>query len=102
MILAGSGVCVGQHADQLTLAEFVAVKTRDLLFNIDVDVEARNTVVVEAKKLANCIVEDDGISDGEAPTMQFEDVGGACHEEEEDASGDEGGSRGIVADKIYD
>ena len=42
------------HDDQLYLSEFVAFKARELLFNIDLDVEARNTVVVQAAKLQSC------------------------------------------------
>ena len=45
------------HADQLFLSEFSAVHLRQILFHIDMDVEARNTVVVKAQQLQNCVVE---------------------------------------------
>ncbi len=46
------------HDDQLYLSEFVAFKAKELLFNIDLDVEARNAVVVQAAKLQNCSSEE--------------------------------------------
>jgi hypothetical protein len=95
-------VCTGNHTDQLSLAEFAALEIREVLFNIDMDVDARNTVVVQAKKLANCVVEDDEQLEGDAPTVEFEDVGGAWHEAEDNSEDEGGNGRGVVADKIYD
>ena len=51
------GLRTGHHDDQLYLSEFVAHKARQWLFNVDMDVEARNTVVVQATKLQNCTLE---------------------------------------------
>ncbi len=90
LILECMDICTGRHPDQLTLAEYVALRARDVLFHIDMDVDARNTVVVQAKSWANCAVEDEEELEDDAPKMEFEDVGGAWHEEEEkeDGSGD--------------
>ena len=44
-ILLFLGLELGYHPDQLHLAEFAAVKAREKLFHIDLDIDARNTVV---------------------------------------------------------
>ena len=99
-ILEFAAVPTGQHPDQLTLAEFAALQARQTLFHIDMDVDARNTVVVQAKSLANCVVEDDKEPQDEGPKIEFEDVGGAWHDDEQE-SGDEAEARhGILAEKI--
>ena len=96
-------VCTGQHPDQLSLAEFVALKARDVLFHIDMDVGARNTVVVDANKWANCVVEDEEEPEGEAPKIEFEDVGGAWNDEVDVIGEDEVlCKRCLAGDKIYD
>ena len=51
-------LCIGQHLHQLTLAEFEAVGAHKILIKIDMETEDNNTVVIEAKKLANSTVEE--------------------------------------------
>ena len=38
----------GRHEDQLYLSEYVSHKLQQRIFNIELDVEAKNTIVVEA------------------------------------------------------
>ena len=75
--------CTPCHGDQLYLAEFVAVKARQRLFHIDLDVEARNSVVVQAAKLQNCSFEEAADLQDDRPRFEFEDVGGACGDDVE-------------------
>ena len=101
LVLECACISTGQHPRQLYLAEYVALKARDVLFHIDMDIDARNTVVLQAKKLANCIVKDVEESEGECSQMEFEDVGGAWHDDDE--QDDDGGLEirgGTIAEKI--
>ena len=96
-------LCTGQHLHQLTLAEFVAVGAHQILSNIDMHSEAKNTVVVEAKKLANCTVEDDAdeLVDDDGPKLQFEDVGGQWDEDADGRLEEKEVSIGVQSEKIY-
>lgn len=78
--------CIGQHLRQLTLLGFVVVGAHQFFINRDMNTEAKNIVVIEAKKFANCTVEDDAneLADDDGPELQFEDVGGQW---DEDADG---------------
>ena len=49
-----------RHEDQLYLSECVAHKARQLVQNINLGVEARNTVAVQAAKLKDCTFEGGG------------------------------------------
>jgi hypothetical protein len=102
LVLEWLDIHTGRHRDQLFLAEYVALKARNVLFHIDLDADARNTVVVQAKKLAGCIVEDDEEPQGEIPKMELEDVGGAWGEEDELSDNEREQRRGSIAEKIYD
>ena len=67
------------HEDQLTLSEYVAVKTREVLLHIDMDVEARNTAIAKAKAHGEAqVVEDEGeVEKADTPVqLEFENVGG--------------------------
>ena len=103
LVLECAGISTGRHPHQLYLAEYVALKARDVLFHFDMVIDARNTVVLQAKKLANCIVEDVEESEGECSQMEFEDVGGAWHDDgEQDADGGLEIREGTIAEKISD
>ena len=93
----------GRHPDQMFLAEFAAVKAREILFNVDMDVEARNTVVVHATRMANCVVGNDSEPEDDAQKMELEDVGGSWCDDADNETGDDGQNHTIAAaDKIYD
>ena len=49
---------------------------RQRLFDIDLDVEARNSVVVQAANLQNCSFENAADLQDDRPRFEFEDVGG--------------------------
>ncbi len=83
-VLEYLGVSIGHHRDQLYLSEYVAYKARQRIFNIELDVEAKNTIVAEAIKLKNCIVEDPDVLDEGKIQMQFEDVGGNGEPQDDD------------------
>jgi hypothetical protein len=94
---------VGYHPHQLFLGEFVGVLTREVLFHMDLDIQARNTAVMKAKSLAGCTVEETGECEEAPPPMEFEDVGGHIQEElsdEEDATVLL--PKGIVVDRLTD
>ena len=97
-------LCTGQHLDQLTLAEFVSVGAHQILTNIDMETEAKNTVVIEAKKMANCTVEedDDELAEDDAPKVQFEDVGGQWDEDADGRLEEKEASMGLQSERIYD
>ena len=54
------------------------MKACERLFNIDLDMEARNAVVARASKLKNCSFEEATDLQDDRPCFEFEDVGGAC------------------------
>ena len=97
-------LCTGQHLDQLTLAEFVSVGAHQLPTNIDMGTDAKNTVVIEAKKMANCTVEedDDELAEDDAPKVQFEDVGGQWDEDADGRLEEKEASMGLQSERIYD
>ena len=74
-ILLFLGLELGYHLDQLHLAEFAAVKAREKLFHIDLDIDARNTVVHKAKHMSRCTVEEEAEPAPKRARMEFEDVG---------------------------
>ena len=75
-ILLFLGLEFGYHPDQLHLAEFAAVKAREKLFHIDLDIDARNTVVHKAQQMSRCTVEEEPEPAPQRIRMEFEDVGG--------------------------
>ena len=84
-VLLFAGAELGHHHDQMHLAEFAAFKAREKFFHIDLDLDARNTVVQKAQKLAQCTLEEQ--EEEAAPKrvrLEFEDVGGQHVEEEQD------------------
>jgi len=70
------GLELGYHPDQLHLAEFAAVKAREKLFHIDLDIDARNTVVHKAQQMSRCTAEEEAEPTPKRARMEFEDVGG--------------------------
>ena len=70
------GLDLGYHLDQLHLAEFAAVKAREKLYHIDLDIDARNTIIQKAQNLARCAVEDEQELAPARKQLEFEDVGG--------------------------
>ena len=58
------------------MAEFAAVKAREKLFHIDLDIDARNTVVRKAQEMSRCTLEEEPESVPKPVRMEFEDVGG--------------------------
>ena len=106
------GVPSGHHPHQLHLAEFCACKSADVIMNIDLGVESRNTAKQTAEKRARLHLQaDDDGGDGEPAVqprafLEFEDVGGqvvdddgqAADEEEQEADR----SRFLVMDKVQD
>ena len=46
------------------------------MFHIDLDIDARNTVVQKVKQMSGCTVEDEAESTPKRVRMEFEDVGG--------------------------
>ena len=62
LVLETWGVPTVHHTDQLHLAEFCAIKIADLVMNIDLVVEARNTAAQAASKhkALHLDVDDDG------------------------------------------
>ena len=72
--------------------------------NIDMETEAKNTVVIEAKKMANCTVEedDDEVAEDDAPKVQFEDVGGQWDEDADGRLEEKEASMGLQSERIYD
>ena len=74
------------HLDQAHLAEWQAHSAREILFNLDMSVEARNLAKKQALKHKNLLVEED--EDDFATTrakLTVEDLGGAPLEEVEEA-----------------
>ena len=63
------------HADQLTLAEFSAIRTRRLVQNLDMMAVARTVNLTEGDDKANA-VEHEIANDGDAKRMQCEFMGG--------------------------
>ena len=102
----------GHHPHQLHVAEFCACKSVDVILNIDLGVESRNTAKETAKKhTALHLQPDDDGGAGEPAAqgwahLEFEDVGGQAvddAEEPEDSEGEEaGGPRMLVMDKVQD
>ena len=70
------GLDLGYHPDQLHLAEFAALKAREKLYHIDLDIDARNTIIQKAQNLARCAVEDEQEIAPVRRQLEFEDVGG--------------------------
>ena len=70
------GLDLGYHLDQLHLAEFAALKAREKLYHIDLDIDARNTIIQKAQNLARCAVEDEQELAPARKQLEFEDVGG--------------------------
>ena len=67
------------HPDQPHLAEWQAFSTREILFNIDQSVEARNMAQKQAAKHKSMVTKD-GDDDADAmskPKIVIEDLGGA-------------------------
>lgn len=52
------------------------MKAREKLFHIDLDSDARNTVVRKAQKMARCTLEEEPESAPQRSRLEFEDVGG--------------------------
>ena len=100
-ILQCLNVCTGHHKDQLYVAEFTAFKARELLFNIDLDLEARNTAVVQATKLQNCSFEEAAGLPDDAVKMEFEDVGGHVGDDDEAYIAQQAEQVAFVPDRIY-
>jgi len=75
----------GPHPDQLHLAEYVAYKARDVLFNLDLSVDARSSAVntIAASK-GQLTVEDDGPDPFSDPpgVYDIENVGGDPEDED--------------------
>ena len=92
-----------RHEDQLYLSEYVAHKARQLVQNINLDVEARNTVAVQAAKLKDCTFEGGGGLEDDRVPIEFEDVGGACGDDIEDPAEKPDRSKPrTVSDRILD
>ena len=101
-VLGFLGVSSGHHDDQLYLSEYVAYKARQRIFNIELDVEAKNTIVAEATKLKDCIVEDPVVLDEAKNVMQFEDVGGNGEIEDDDTPQAEGSNAVMISEQFFD
>ncbi len=95
-------VSCDHHDDQLYLSEYVAYKARQRIFNIELDIEAKNTIVVEATKLKNCIVEDPVVLEEAKNNMQFEDVGGNGVMEDEDILEPDHAQAVITSEQLFD
>jgi len=67
------------HADQPHLAEWQAFSTREILFNIDQSVEARNMAQKQAAKHKSMVTKDGDDDEGlmSKPKIVIEDLGGA-------------------------
>ena len=70
------GLDLGYHPDQLHLAEFAALKACEKLYHIDLDIDARNTIIQKAQNLSRCAVEDEQELAPARKQLEFEDVGG--------------------------
>ncbi|CAK9022774.1 unnamed protein product [Durusdinium trenchii] len=78
-------------AEQLHLAEFVAHRTRDMVFRLDMHTEARNTAIQIAKDKTTASVEDDTASvrsDDQQIMVEIENVGGEPDAVEDDRVGE--------------
>ena len=66
------------HTEQLHLAEWQAFSTRDILFNIDQSVEARNMAQKQAAKHKSMLTSDGDDDEGtiSKPKIAIEDLGG--------------------------
>ena len=76
------------HPEQPHLAEWQAWSAREIIFNLESSVEAKNIAQTHAKKRSSQLVQDDAIDDGPAAdTRRFvvEDLGGAPVDLDDDA-----------------
>ena len=111
LVLQAWGIPSGHHPHQLYLAEFCACKSADVIMNINLGVQARNTAKQTAKKRSALHLEanDDG-GPGEPAAvpvvpLEFEDVGGQDVDEDEPQGENENDaqqSRMLVMDKVHD
>ena len=111
-MLEAWGVPTGHHPHQLHVAEFCACKSVDVILNIDLGVESRNTAKETAKKhtALHLQPDDDGgaaelAAKAHAP-VECEDVGGQVVDDADEPESDEvheaGDTRMMVMDKIQD
>ena len=88
------------HPDQAHLAEWQAFSTREILFNIDQSVEARNMAQKQAAKHKSMVTKDGDNDEGTMckPKIVIEDLGGAPADlDDEDHPEDATLSRTVVA-----
>lgn len=70
------------HPEQSHLAEWQAYSAREILFNLDMSVEARNLAKQKALQHKGIQVEDDEDISAKASKLTVEDLGGTCAEED--------------------
>ena len=74
------------HAEQMHLAEWQALETREILYNLDLSIEAKNIAKQRAAKHKGLIVENDDDQDPaskDKPRIDTEDIGGIVPDEED-------------------
>ena len=95
-IMDGLAVPLPWHRDQPHLAEWQAFSTREILFNLDQTVDARNMAQAQARKRASLLTKDDMDDEPLAarPLQIVEDLGGAPADlDDEGLANDAGGEK---------
>ena len=72
------------------------------MFNIDMDVPVRNTVILDARVLKHCTVEAASELEDEDERVELEDVGGAWHDVEKTSDVEAAAGCELAVDRIYD
>ena len=83
-----AGVLTPWHEEQLTVAEFTALSARDVLFNLDMSVDAKNMAVAKEAKRKGIKVTIEEVEQAHASKqrpLEFDDPGGIAPEDIDDA-----------------
>ena len=95
LVMECAGVPLPWHVEQPHLAEWQAHSTREILFQLDCSVDARNLAQAQARKHASQLVQDD-MDEDDVPAStarQFvEDLGGAPADLEDDMCDEDAGA----------